>query len=306
MKAGLALLILLSAAPCRALEPAGLADRAELTFDDSSPAVSLTLPTGVAAAGAVPLETVEGGLRRRVWRLPGTAPLLELIRPLREQFAAAGYEITVDCDAVACGGFDFRYSLPVLPAPDMSVDLFQFRVLIGQRAGPGPREIVYALASRGRAGGYLQLYEMRVQDAPDLPSQTEITTSWEPEASPEMSGLLERGHVVLHGLEFETGADTLADRGYPSLEAVATFLKAAPGRVVALVGHTDAVGSLEGNTSLSRRRAEAVRRRLIERYGVPAQQMIAQGAGFLAPVASNLTETGRAANRRVEAVLLEE
>jgi len=53
---------------------------------------------------------------------------------------------------------------------------------------------------------------------------------------------------------------------------------------------------------LSRRRAESVRQALIER-GVPAERLEARGVGFLAPVASNATEAGRALNRRVELVL---
>ena len=70
------------------------------------------------------------------------------------------------------------------------------------------------------------------------------------------------------------------------------------------MGHTDAVGSLEANTALSRRRAEAVRRRLIDIHGADPAQVTAHGAGYLAPLASNLSAPGREMNRRVEAVLL--
>ena len=71
------------------------------------------------------------------------------------------------------------------------------------------------------------------------------------------------------------------------------------------MGHTDTVGGLEANVALSRRRAASVRDRLIERHGVPAEQLEAHGTGYLAPVAPNTTAEGREANRRVEAVLLE-
>ena len=73
---------------------------------------------------------------------------------------------------------------------------------------------------------------------------------------------------------------------------------------IALVGHTDATGSLEANVAVSRARAVSVRERLIADYGVDATQMDAEGMGYLAPVASNLTPDGRERNRRVEAVLL--
>jgi OOP family OmpA-OmpF porin len=72
---------------------------------------------------------------------------------------------------------------------------------------------------------------------------------------------------------------------------------------VALVGHTDALGSLAGNTDLSRARAVSVRERLIAEYAVPAAQLTAEGVGYLAPRATNQTEDGRARNRRVEAIV---
>jgi OOP family OmpA-OmpF porin len=49
-----------------------------------------------------------------------------------------------------------------------------------------------------------------------------------------------------------------------------------------------------------------VRVRLIEEYGIAAARLEAQGIGYLAPIASNLSAEGREANRRVEVVLLEE
>ena len=67
-----------------------------------------------------------------------------------------------------------------------------------------------------------------------------------------------------------------------------------------LVGHTDAVGGLAANVSLSKRRAESVRAVLISRHGIPAAQVSADGVGPLAPRASNLDAAGQAQNRRVE------
>jgi OOP family OmpA-OmpF porin len=71
-----------------------------------------------------------------------------------------------------------------------------------------------------------------------------------------------------------------------------------------LVGHTDATGGLEINISVSRRRAASVVERLVAAYNVPRAQIAAEGVGYLAPRATNLTDAGRTANRRVEAVLV--
>jgi len=96
----------------------------------------------------------------------------------------------------------------------------------------------------------------------------------------------------------------LGDAGAGALERLAAFLKDQPTVRIALVGHTDSVGSLQPNIALSRSRAAAVRDRLIEIYDIPPAQIEAEGMGYLAPVASNLTAQGREDNRRVEAVLL--
>jgi len=66
-----------------------------------------------------------------------------------------------------------------------------------------------------------------------------------------------------------------------------------------IVGHTDSVGPEDYNLELSLRRAEAVRRALID-YGVPPERFTAEGRGEAEPRADNTTEVGRQRNCRVE------
>jgi len=106
-------------------------------------------------------------------------------------------------------------------------------------------------------------------------------------------------------LIFATGASALSGARYDSLARLADYLIANPDRRVVLVGHTDAEGPLEGNIALSRARASAVRQVLIDDFGAPSDRIDAEGIGFLAPRASNATDAGRQANRRVEVVLAE-
>lgn len=63
-------------------------------------------------------------------------------------------------------------------------------------------------------------------------------------------------------------------------------------------GHTDNVGSAEYNLALSKRRADAIARVLVD-GGYPAARMDARGMGWTVPVADNATIEGRAQNRRV-------
>jgi outer membrane protein OmpA-like peptidoglycan-associated protein len=67
-------------------------------------------------------------------------------------------------------------------------------------------------------------------------------------------------------------------------------------------GHTDNVGNNESNLKLSKQRADAVLKYLVER-GVDKKRLKAVGYGLKKPVADNKTEEGRAKNRRVELVI---
>ena len=128
-----------------------------------------------------------------------------------------------------------------------------------------------------------------------------------PEASAPQDDLIARltasGSVALDDLQFTSGSSDLAPGTYASLAALAAWLKADPTRNVALVGHTDAAGSLDSNIALSKKRAASVVDRLVQSYGVPRTQLDPEGVGYLAPRASNQTEAGRTQNRRVEVVI---
>ena len=65
-------------------------------------------------------------------------------------------------------------------------------------------------------------------------------------------------------------------------------------------GHTDSIGSNQYNIGLSRRRAEAVKAKLIE-FGLPEDRIVGiEAKGEEYPVATNETPEGRLQNRRVE------
>ena len=66
-------------------------------------------------------------------------------------------------------------------------------------------------------------------------------------------------------------------------------------------GYSDNVGGTQANLQLSKLRAQAVRAYLV-RHGVSADSLISQGYGDADPVASNDTESGRFANRRIQFV----
>ncbi len=270
---------------------------------------SYALPTAAFDGTTVPARQVEGALDQRAFRLdaPG-ATTLAILSPLRDQILAAGYEVIFECEARTCGGFDFRFNTDVMPEPDMHVDLGDFRFLSAQAKGAA----VSILVSRSAGAAYVQV--TRVSDAPlpatpvetpvdlndvDVPRGVDATAP----ASGISAALDAVGAAVLDDLVFASGAATLTTGDYPSLAAVSDWLKANPDGTIALVGHTDASGSLAANVALSERRAEAVAKVLIDTYSVDPARVAAKGVGFLAPRATNQTDEGRQKNRRVEVIV---
>ncbi|MFP7721363.1 OmpA family protein [Lysobacter sp. A3-1-A15] len=90
---------------------------------------------------------------------------------------------------------------------------------------------------------------------------------------------------------------------YPVLDNVAATLNEYSQTIVEVAGHTDSQGTDQYNQALSERRAATVAGYLSGK-GVMHDRMITIGAGESRPIASNDTEAGRAANRRVEITLV--
>jgi len=267
---------------------------------------SVAIPVGPFDGEAVPALTVDGAVRREVWQRPlNGQTTLQLLAPLKEQLLARGYEVILDCASEDCGGFDFRFATDTLPEPEMHVDLGDFRFLSAFRPRGAAPDYVTLMVSRSASRGFLQI----TQVGPAAEGGADKTERSAPVAEPAAAGTLaerlERdGHAVLDALDFATGSADLDPQKTAALSALADYLRAHQDRAVVLVGHTDAVGALAGNIALSRKRAEAVRRYLVETLGVADGQITAEGVGYLAPRASNLTEAGHTQNRRVEAVLM--
>jgi len=80
------------------------------------------------------------------------------------------------------------------------------------------------------------------------------------------------------------------------------YLEQVPTAKLDIGGHTDNVGSANGNKSLSGKRAKFVKDYLA-RNGLSSRQMNSQGFGLTKPIQTNDTEDGRAKNRRVEVIL---
>ncbi|UOQ75067.1 OmpA family protein [Hymenobacter cellulosilyticus] len=72
-----------------------------------------------------------------------------------------------------------------------------------------------------------------------------------------------------------------------------------PDYSLSIAGHTDNKGAAALNLALSRERAAAAKRYLVQ-HGVAENRIEMRGYGARHPLVSNATEAGRARNRRVE------
>lgn len=110
--------------------------------------------------------------------------------------------------------------------------------------------------------------------------------------------------VTLGDVLFASGQAQLVEGGRSSLEEVVDLLQTEPDKKIRVEGHTDSSGGAEANLQLSDKRAHAVRDALIS-LGVSADRITALGMGKDFPIASNEDEAGRAQNRRVDVILLD-
>jgi len=133
-----------------------------------------------------------------------------------------------------------------------------------------------------------------------------------PEAagSPENQGCpnkqlvrIEEGRLdILDVVYFQTNKDVIERRSFALLMNIASVVNAHPEiPLVRVEGHTDARGNAEKNRDLSRRRAEAVVRFLVEQGSVPERRLVARGFGPDRPIVENARRAAdHARNRRVE------
>jgi outer membrane protein OmpA-like peptidoglycan-associated protein len=101
---------------------------------------------------------------------------------------------------------------------------------------------------------------------------------------------------------FRTDSADLNAQFYKVLDGVALVAKKYDKTIIEVAGHTDSTGTAEYNRQLSQRRASSVAGYLVSRGVMQARIMTAAG-GEDHPIASNATDQGRAANRRVEITL---
>ena len=136
-----------------------------------------------------------------------------------------------------------------------------------------------------------------VQQAIDTWAPPPSSPAFTPKAAPEI--------IRLDSLSlFDSGKSALKSGSTKMLVNPLMDIKARPGWLIVVAGHTDNTGNPRHNQTLSRERAEAVRDWMRDTGDLPESCFAVQGYGESRPIAANDTPEGRGLNRRVEISLV--
>src|SRR5262245_42701471 len=129
----------------------------------------------------------------------------------------------------------------------------------------------------------------RIGPAQPQPAPTTVTTV--------------KNSIALNVL-FEFNSDKILQTYYGDLDKLGKVLTAPQYSAyrVQIEGYTDNIGADSYNQRLSERRAQSVKRYLVQHFPIPSDRLVVRGFGKSNPIASNDTAEGRDKNRRVEVV----
>jgi OOP family OmpA-OmpF porin len=138
-------------------------------------------------------------------------------------------------------------------------------------------------------------------DQDTCPDQAETANGYQDQdgCADEVPAEVQAFTGAIKGITFDVNQDTIRRSSLETLDRAVQVLRDHPDIRIHISGHTDDAGSRDHNVDLSMRRAESVKRYLVE-HGIDAGRITTEGLGPDKPVDSNETKTGRANNRRIE------
>jgi OOP family OmpA-OmpF porin len=104
-------------------------------------------------------------------------------------------------------------------------------------------------------------------------------------------------------VEFAKDSAEITPSYYNEINRVGDYMQKYPTTTATIEGHTDNLGGLEHNMTLSQQRAESVVNYLVEKFGIERSRLAAKGYGPTRRIAYNDTPEGRQKNRRINAVI---
>jgi OOP family OmpA-OmpF porin len=175
---------------------------------------------------------------------------------------------------------------------------------VGAVAASGSKQVCpasttsYTVTGSGAGGTRTASTSVSVTAPPPPPPPAPVAPP--PPPPPPKEPTKEELTIVLN-IEFDTDKSVIKPAYEPEVAKVAEFMKKYPQVKGVIEGHTDNIGSKPYNDKLSLRRANAVKKQLVDKYGIDASRLSTAGYGFSKPIADNKTEEGRQKNRRIVA-----
>jgi OmpA-OmpF porin, OOP family len=240
-------------------------------------------------------QRVEGKITKFKYSMPANRSGLEVIRSYQTALERGGFQILFKCDGKACISDKFNKGYTNATTGIWCVNCEEpMRYVAAKLARASGDAYVTVVVEKDKyeGGTWLTIVE-------EKPMGTGLVTV---NAAAIAAGITQAGHFAVYGIYFDTGKAELKPESKSALDEIAKLLGMQPALKLHVVGHTDNVGTLAANTTLSKQRADAVVNALATTYKIPAARLVGNGVGPLAPVAPNTTEEGRAKNRRVELV----
>ena len=107
-------------------------------------------------------------------------------------------------------------------------------------------------------------------------------------------------------IEFDFDKDVVRSQHHNDVKKISDTLSKYSEATVQLEGHTDSMGTDAYNMDLSKRRADNVKKYLVDKFNVNASRVSTVAYGESKPVANNETKEGRTLNRRIEVLIVNE
>ncbi len=265
-------------------------------------------------------KNAEGEITHLVYVMPEQRSALEVARYFQDAIKAKKGKILYECKAPDCGGNETgnsiggggNMSLPMylrsddritdppwsLPWCTAFVKLTELRYFVAELPGAVvsvqvanmPDATGTCSALHGRALAVVDVVQGKAQPAPAA------------SGTPLARTLAAEGKATLSGLDFGQNSAALPTDARSALASVAELLNGSPELRLLVVDHTDNEGGYQRNADLSKKRADAIVKALVEQFKIKRERLTAVGAGSAAPLTSNKSSEGRAKNRRVELV----
>lgn len=244
-------------------------------------------------------QSVEGKVLKTLYDAPPNTTATAVYRSYQAALQQAGFDTLYTCENQQCSA-----------TGRLSSTMFTVRGYNLSGAAFDNADAYLLAARQAKSDTYVVMYVSHIYGHPEHvaylldviePKPLEgglVTIS----AAVLASSITAAGHASVYGIYFDTGKAIIKPESKPVLNEIAKLLKTQPDLKLHVVGHTDNVGQLTANMTLSKQRADAVVAALVSQYQIAAGRLQAGGVGPLSPVATNRTEDGRSKNRRVELV----